>query len=548
MEYCYRRFTFYSSNTNERIDSIFNQYFNIENDLKEFKDELKDIIGEEKVRLYDSYATVDFVKKIQNYIHDDSCLKASKIYYSLYFTNKSLYRNHDEVYFKVINKDEGNHGFFYKDNQLNFDTKTFYPAEECTPGGLYSCRFNKVNHFISYTGGSHILPVIIPYGVPSYTESFKQKSPVLYALTSIPIHSPDFNYLSIVCNNLHNYHDIKRQYWFEDRYLYSNKNETNQKILTIINQCILSRKKSNKVYFEINSSIYYWNRVKTMIHDNNYKELYRRILLPKENHFKLIRFERVESFDKLNVSELFYVFNSKKDGSLVEYLKNYLFPKLIKENEDNNIRFNYDFDLEKIGEKLQKMIKKPLFFELLKLFNGIISGSILLEILMISNKNKMKSNDIDIYFTYSNFLPVLNFLIKNQIYYESYREKKNSYHMKGVQQIITINNELFCDKSVQLIFVDNEDPCQFIFDNFDFDSCMNCYSFKDNILISRHPSVFQLHQMTISDKYIHKIFVDKDNYSTYRAAKTIDRSIKYIQRGFKITNLDAFLNDILSNI
>lgn len=194
------------------------------------------------------------------------------------------------------------------------------------------------------------------------------------------------------------------------------------------------------------------------------------------------------------------------------------------------------------------MIKNSLLFELLKLFNGIISGSILLEILMFSDKNKIRSNDIDIYFSNSFFKQVFNFLSNYQIYYESNDKKENSYHMKGVQQIITINNGLFCDKSVQLIFVEQEDPCQFIFDNFDFDSCMNCYSFKDNTLISRHPSVFQLNQMTISDKYIHKIFVEKDNYSIYRAAKTIDRSIKYIQRGFKITNLDIFLNDILTNL
>ncbi len=31
-----------------------------------------------------------------------------------------------------------------------------------------------------------------------------------------------------------------------------------------------------------------------------------------------------------------------------------------------------------------------------------------------------------------------------------------------------------------------------------------------------------------------------DNYSVYRAAKTMDRISKYIARGFTITNLDAF--------
>jgi hypothetical protein len=41
---------------------------------------------------------------------------------------------------------------------------------------------------------------------------------------------------------------------------------------------------------------------------------------------------------------------------------------------------------------------------------------------------------------------------------------------------------------------------------------------------------------------------EKDNYSVYRAAKTIERLVKYIERGFRITNIDYFLNQIEVNM
>ena len=36
----------------------------------------------------------------------------------------------------------------------------------------------------------------------------------------------------------------------------------------------------------------------------------------------------------------------------------------------------------------------------------------------------------------------------------------------------------------------------------------------------------------------------EDNYSVYRAAKTMDRIVKYIERGFTITNLNEFFDYI----
>ncbi len=544
--YFYSQFVYDLYDLSKSYESnIFTKYFDVKNDYGYMINDLKLQIGEEKLKLYDSFHTQHFVKKIQYDIQDDPELKELKFKSSFTFTDKSLYHNYDRLFFKIINKDKGNHGFFYKENKLNFDILDFYPKESCKPGGLYSCDFKDVLQFKHYIGGDHLLPVVIPYDIPVYSEGIKKKSPVLYALSSIPLNSPDMDYISIQYGFYHN-----QSKWFINTYIYSHEYERNQKMVLIFKDYLESFPKKN--YYQdlyIDSSIFYWNIVKMMIHDKKFKTLYSRIISPVVNNCLKLSSLNSSHFKKFNVSQLFYIFYKNKDESLLLFLKEYLFPKLIKENEDNHIRFNYDFDLEKIGDKLQKIIKLPIFFEFLQIFNGIISGSLLLEILMISDKNTLKSNDIDIYFSHLQLYSVLTYLQKNTILYKSStcKSTRKSYHMEGVQYMLTINDKNFCDKPVQLIFVNRDDPCQFIFDNFDFDSCMNCYSFKYNIL-KFGSSIFQLHQMTISDKYLHKIFVDKDNYSIYRAAKTIDRSIKYIQRGFKITNLDAFLNDILSNL
>lgn len=513
---------------------------------------LKSIIGPEKVKLYDSFTNKEFIQKIQEDISSDERLMDKKMNFSLTFTDPSLYKEgYDQIYFKIINKEKGNHGFFYKENELNFDTLNFYPMEQCKPGGLYSCEFSSLGQFIKYTEGSHILPVIIPKDIPNYFENgFKRKSPVLYALHSIPLYSYDYYYLQETltdrCIN-----------WFTNNILYKRlvfqpeDYESNQKILKMIQYCFDSHLKTD-ISYHIDTDIFLWNLVKKMLHEKKLKELYERILLPKKNNHYFVKPSNVSDFDKLNPAKLFYIFYQKKDSSYVQFLKDYLFPKLIEENKDNKIHLQPDINIEKIGDQLKKIFKSPLLIEMIKIGEGIISGSILLEFLMHSEKNKMKSNDVDIYFSYNNFLGVFNFIVRSGILFiEGNTKKKNtekSYHMKGVKYIYTIHDKKYSDKSVQLIFVDNDDPCQFIFDNFDFDSCMNCFSLKDNLFNLGHPSIFQLHQMTISDKYMDKIFVNKDNYSMYRTAKTIERSIKYIQRGFKITNLDFFLNDILSKL
>lgn len=114
-----------------------------------------------------------------------------------------------------------------------------------------------------------------------------------------------------------------------------------------------------------------------------------------------------------------------------------------------------------------------------------------------------------------------------------------------LNNISTNTKKLNCRPQVQIIFVDS-DPWEFIKTQFDFDFCA-CALTSNNELLIAHPDINNFDTGSITDSYINKIIgSDKDLYSTYRAAKTIERSIKYIKRGFKITNLFDFMIEIKS--
>ena len=109
--------------------------------------------------------------------------------------------------------------------------------------------------------------------------------------------------------------------------------------------------------------------------------------------------------------------------------------------------------------------------------------------------------------------------------------------MTGIDEIINIEQKNGI--KLQFIFV-KVDPFEFIKDNFDFDFCKVCFRPDENR--------FEGNAIAIAGR-IDQAYMDKiskydmgDNYSVYRAAKTMDRISKYIARGFMITNLEEFFN------
>ena len=251
----------------------------------------------------------------------------------------------------------------------------------------------------------------------------------------------------------------------------------------------------------------------------------------------------LQSYKKKDIlSDLYYTFLKINDKSFVKYLREYYFPRLISENEkkhsnlvfnQGNICSNIKFLMDNQKAKIRKLFHQ---------FRIYISGSFVLKYLTKFNVSDIEYSwdfdDIDCYVSNDKFFAILQFLDENRYFYT--RIKKSSYHINGISNFI----EILIDKTkIQMMFVE-ENPWKFICNNYDFDSCMNAYLYDINRLEINHPIPNRISKMTISELYQFKIFNLRDSYSNYRAAKTIQRCKKYIERGFQIQNLDTFLDKI----
>jgi hypothetical protein len=111
--------------------------------------------------------------------------------------------------------------------------------------------------------------------------------------------------------------------------------------------------------------------------------------------------------------------------------------------------------------------------------------------------------------------------------------------MTNIDEIINISQKNGI--KLQFIFV-KVDPFEFIKDNFDFDFCKVCFRPETETFVCNQQGSGIVGK--IDQAYMDKIskYNMGDNYSVYRAAKTMDRIAKYIERGFTITNLAEFFD------
>lgn len=189
----------------------------------------------------------------------------------------------------------------------------------------------------------------------------------------------------------------------------------------------------------------------------------------------------------------------------------------------------------------------PLFLHILNKTGSIISGSYVLKLLL---NESYVNDDIDIYCNYLSLDDILNFFKRNGIPYYVKRKNDSIYNMSGIQKIFTIHLVSTKTIPVKLQFIcleANVKPIEFIDKNFDFSFCK---AYFDGSTIQLPPSVniSDISNMTgsITKSYMNKSFIDTDGYSNYRICKTIERSIKYIKRGFTITNLNEFIDKTIT--
>jgi hypothetical protein len=440
-----------------------------------------------------------------------------------------------QIFFRLNHANNKHFNFKYKSG-LNVDINEFKPEGQCSGGGLYFSKLEKLNQFKHF--GTLITPVIVPKYIPYYHEYSnrkfydKYKSHVLYMLPQISIDSVDAFKLLEDTQSIH----IARPYINKTHNLEHIQKYTE----TLMNGCI---PKSTYMKYNINKFNMYI-AVKKMLQNKQYDELYTHIIDNSDivpEHKIIYKKDYVIPSQKCNITKILYTFKDKKDNELINYLKTYFFPKFIDQHQTRNI-----LNISKIDEDQSNMIRDnvdDVILGVMKKYDGYISGSFALK--YFAGLQYM-ADDVDIYVRTEhtdNIKQDMCQYIRNH-QDAKFEETLPNYNMSNITDIINIS---IGEKKYQIIFVDC-DPIKFVTDNFDFDFCMCLYNIQDGyISIKQELKSFNVGQITQS--YINKTTgTNKDSYSTYRACKTIDRIMKYTKRGFIITNIMEFLNEIESKM
>ncbi len=442
----------------------------------------------------------------KEYKDDPKYIECSVKYKTLY---KALIPNDLDIYFKLTKYDNISRKFEYKTG-LNIDTNEFNPSGCCTGGGLYFCKLEDLYQFRSY--GDYLTPIIIPKDIPVYQESHtekcncnneykKLKAPCVYALPRFRIDNQKINYFLTESSP-------------------NNKKFINFTLYKTINKNFLME--YIKFIRDTDKLMYYWY--------DEYKLAYAK-------------------FEILN--DIFFDFQhllhyGKKDKFILNYIINTGLPKILEKKKINPIKsLNLDS-----SDYVKCFLDKEI--EIFSKFNFTIAGS---NVLRFITNNSFIPNDIDLYINindYNEFIKTNDFIIKN-----NEKTKFYAYNMKNILNIVDI--KIKCEiknkygyprlswKNYQLIVVENN-PIQFIKENFDFDLCAITFDFatKSFVNLIDKPDYSVL---SIQPSYINKMTgTEIDSYSKYRASKTIGRINKYIERGFQVENWKEFLIEVRDNI
>jgi hypothetical protein len=493
-----------------------------------------------------------------------------------------LPKENKKLYFKITNRKEIHRKFQYRYG-LNCDTNEFNPTGCCSGGGLYFTTLENLYMFNKY--GTNIRPLFVPSNIEIYDEvctnphhtcpktHFKSKASSIYLLPKIKLGSPEsFELLYDANNSTHNNTFIMSRMYLSDdmKYLdwytkyYTAKYHVDTMPYKKTKDIYTCRRKTHPEQKELIHCI-----VKKDIVEKQYDKLFDTIYNKKKlfngYYSQSMYYARLRgtlySDKTINISELFYIFLKHQDKSIVLFLKNEYIPRLLSQphiiEKSTPFHINIPLAVKNITLAIQKMID-PAIYDIILKHKGVVSGSFALK--HVSNMD-WESNDIDIY------LPAIEIVkpsytipaciqyyllnpykeiilsIRQSTKCICYREDGSFYNMSTIDSIICIeqSNKI----KIQLIFV-KEEPFEFIKNNFDFDFCKCCFRPSDNIFEIAHPNLNSIQTGSIDKAYMDKIskYNMDCSYSVYRAAKTMDRITKYIERGFTIANLDEFFECI----
>ena len=483
-----------------------------------------------------------------------------------------------DIFYKYINKNNVMRGFEYKTG-LNIDTQKFdFDLKGICSPGLYFSNIESISNFTGY--GSELWKVAVPEGLPILdfknisnsnsnsiiTDYYKAKSPSIYLVDSASKGTEKYANWLLNTNYANNAELLKSCQDLSNIQYYSNNMniDINDVLFNkdIEYDCVFDTKQKKYLFVKaIFDNDFENDLTKPLINKNHdlYDKTYYDTIF--ETKYKNKFYEK--KLKSLKISDTADAFIVYKNNRFFKYLKNTYFPELTTHLKSNNLKLNLDIDFDNAKTLLEDYLKEinidsDKLFTILKEGNAIISGSLILSKLL---KNKFKSNDIDIYINNPNPLsehPIMNFFkvgTKRQgrklgnidISINSIGEH-TPYSMNPVDKIVNLSLysvEKKISTQIQLIFI-NEDPFNFINNNFDFDFCK--VAFDGDKFISNHWMNVINSSGSISEQYLETCWNLKTRMSKYRIAKTIERVDKYMKRGFEIINYNSLLDLAIKNL
>ncbi len=458
-----------------------------------------------------------------------------------------------KTFYKITNYTENHNGFQYRDG-LNIDTQPFGQDDFCK-NGLY---FYDLQHLWRYRNmGVNVRKVTMPEDAVYLEEEFydmkKYKANKLVLGEKIEIGSDKFIQLIKDTNEENNK-------WVSN---YMSKfNDDNS-----LNFCLkynfldalddfenYEEDEENDIPIEFYKPAFKMAFIKKFfLNKNNLEGLF--VILSKKEPVNIknliqttnlnLQIDDIHNYCYISIDELIQISFRTRDVTFIKYLKEYYIPRILDITKTNRNMEFLTSNPNKLNEIRTNILNKiPIaniadFDNLLMHYNACISGSFILNCL---TPQKFKPNDIDIFVNDNNTNDFYNYLkhlfTTNNLHVISAYETQNKY-----SHFITKSYKINLSNKTEINLIGTPDVVKFIenYVDFNFNQCV--YNGKD-ILISFNPDNI-MNSGKITNEYINYIFSTELNDDTvYPIINTLNRMIKYTERGFMITNYKDFIEKI----
>lgn len=460
-------------------------------------------------------------------------------------------------FYKITNYTENHNGFQYK-NGLNIDTQPFGQDDFCA-NGLY---FYDLQYLWRYRNmGVNVRKITLPEDAVYLEEEFhdmkKYKANKIILGEKIEIGSDKFIQLikdtneennKWVSNYMCKFNDdlslnFCLKYNYLDAYDFFKNYEADEE------------NEEDDFPTEFYKPAFKMAFVKKFfLNKNNFEGLF--VLLSKNEPVNIknliqttnlnIQIDDLHNYCYITIDELIRISFRTRDVTFIKYLKEYYIPRILDITKTNRNMEFLNSNQPKLNDIRANIKNKiPLvniddFDKLLVDYGACISGSFILNCLI---PQKFKPNDIDI-FVNNNYLiefynSLNNLLTTNNQQIISVYQTENKY-----SHFITKSYKINLSNKTEINLIGTPDVVKFIenYVDFNFNQCV--YNGKD-ILISFDPNTI-MNNGKITNEYINYIFDRELNDDTvYPLINTINRVIKYTERGFMITNYKDFIEKII---